>query len=124
MARKHRLPEGSGPRLRRGLPRGGIGFLGLAVGAVAVALAFLGRPPWPLLGSAIAAPICLWFGLGLRADGDRGEVTEAVTWETKGKGDWLYEKPHAVTEFRISSAIFLMAVTALAVAIYRLYDPR
>lgn len=114
---------GSGPRLRRGLPRGGIGYLGVALGIGAVAVALRGRHPWPIVASFIAAPLCSWFGLGLRADGDDGEVTEQVTFEGRRRHDWLDTQDHEVSEFRVSTAIILMGVVGCVIALYRLRYP-
>jgi hypothetical protein len=111
-----------GLRLRRGLPRGGIGYLGIPLGVGAIVAAIKASPPMPVVVAMISLPICLWLGLGLRADGDAGEATDKVTWESPPRYWWLFDD-NWVDEFRISSALILAGVASLVIALYRLYRP-
>jgi hypothetical protein len=72
----------------------------------------------------LSMPVCLWLGLGLRADGKAGEATDRVTWESPPRSwDWFFFDENWVDEFRISSAVILASLTSLVIALYRLYRP-
>jgi hypothetical protein len=109
---------------RGGLPRGGIGYLGIPLGIGAIVAAIKAQPPAPITVAILSLPICFWLGLGLRADGDAGEATDQVTWETPRRSwDWFFFDDNWVDEFRISSAVILASLTSLGIALYRLYRP-
>ena len=108
-------------RFRSGLPRGGIGYIGLGVGAGSICFARYGPNPASILVAALAVPLCLWLGLGLRVDGEDGEVADGVTWESRGRYDWFGLKDHLVSEFRLSSAVIALGLVGLAVALWQKY---
>ena len=108
-------------RFRNGLPRGGIGYLGVDVAAGAVFFASYGPDRASILVAAIALPPCLWLGLGLRADGEEGEVTDQVTWESSKRNDVFDLKDHDVSEFRLSSAVILAGLVGITIALWRRY---
>jgi hypothetical protein len=113
-----------GLRFRGGLPRGGIGYLGIPLGIGAIVAALKAQPPAPIAVALFSLPTCLWLGLGLRADGDEGESTDQVTWESPPRSwSWFVFDDNWVDEFRISSAVILASLTSLGIALYRLYRP-
>jgi hypothetical protein len=111
-----------GLRFRGGLPRGGIGYLGIPLGFGAIVAAIKTQPPSPMTVAVLSLPICLWLGLGLRADGDAGEATDRVTCETPPRF-WFWFEDNWVDEFRISSGVILASLTSLVITLYRLYRP-
>ncbi|HZY87785.1 MAG TPA: hypothetical protein VFE78_23315 [Gemmataceae bacterium] len=62
-----------GPRLQKGLPRGGLGQFGWAPALGTPAAAFFLRPDLVALAGVLAFPLCVWCALGLRQDEWAGE---------------------------------------------------
>jgi hypothetical protein len=105
------------PRLRHGLPRGGVGYLGIPVGIAAVIGAWRFDGSYTLATATIAAPLCLWLGLGLRADGQCGEAADEVVSESPRRYDWLRVEDNVCTVFRLSTCIILLGLTSLTLAL-------
>lgn len=108
------------PLFRNGLPRRGIGYLGIPVGGFAFVAALRLAPPWPLVAGLVALPLCVWLGLGLRADGEDGGATDRLVWESRKRYDWFGVDDNAVTELRLSTGIFLLGAGSLIAALWRL----
>jgi len=107
------------PRIRCGLPRGGIGYLGLPIGAAALLLAWRSSGASPLVIASLSIPLCLWLGLGLIADGRVGEMADEVIWESARRNDLLRVEDNIVTRFRLSTWIILLGLASLIVALWR-----
>ena len=106
------------PRLRRGLPRGGLGYLGLALCAVVFVVSAIvgGLPSIALAWSA--APLCLWLSLGLRADDRDDENIDLIVDERSRRGGplrWLLGDS-LPSVYRISTEIVVLAVINIVVA--------
>lgn len=65
-----------GLRVRKGLPRGGLGRVGWLPCLGALATAFLVRADVASLVGVLALPLCVWCALGLRKDDRVGEVSD------------------------------------------------
>jgi hypothetical protein len=111
------------PRIIRGLPRGGIGYLGVPVGVTALLVAWRSSSTPAPVTAALSAPLCLWWGSGLRADGRSGEAADEVTWESPRRHDWFRVGENDVARFRVSTCIILLGLASLIIALVRLIDP-
>jgi hypothetical protein len=108
-----------GLRIQRGLPRGGIGYLGIPLGIAAVVAAIKLDPSLALSIAGLAVPLCFWLGLGLRLDGDCDEVTDHVISESRRHFDYLGIEDRIVSVFRISTDVILLGLASLAVSLWR-----
>ncbi len=93
-----------GLRVRKGLPRGGLGRVGWLPCLAALATAFLVRADVAAVVGALALPLCVWCALGLRRDDQAGEVSDyyiddhAVEWGELLWGNIVYkERRHSNT---------------------------
>lgn len=108
-----------GPRFRKGLPRGGLGRLGWIPSLGSLAVAWFVRPDLATLAGLLAVPVCVWCGLGLRADEAAGEVSDhyldedSFDWKEMLSGNF----EHPVR--RSSNAMIALAVLACAIALCR-----
>src|SRR5262245_24767545 len=106
-----------GLRLKQGLPRGGLGRLGWIPSLGSFAAACLVRADLAALVGLLAAPVCVWCALGLRADEAAGEVSdhyvddESLDWKDLLSGNF----EHPVR--RHSNAMIALCVLACAVAL-------
>src|SRR5262249_3102862 len=107
-------------RLEHGLPRGGIGYLGLLLSPASALAAYHLDGLMPLVFACLVCPICLWLGLGLRADGLSGELADETIIEEPHKFDVLRLRDNVVTIFRCSTAIILIGFAAPIIAALRL----
>ena len=109
------------PRIQHGLPRGGMGYLGLPLGLVSSLSA------WWLDGVAPPVIACLacpaWLGLGLRADGLGGEAADEVIWESPRRYDWFRVHDNVRMVFRLSNCTILLGLGGLIISIWRLTHP-
>jgi hypothetical protein len=71
MAKKKR-----GIRLKKGLPRGGLGLLGYLFAGASLMMAFYVRSEFAVWLCLLMLPVCIWCALGLRKDDDAGEVSD------------------------------------------------
>ena len=106
-------------RIQSGLPRGGIGYVGVPLGLAALLGAYKLEPPFALWVSGLALPICFWLGVGLRIDGDCGAVTDKVIMESRRRFDAFGLSDNDVSIFRISTAVILLGLASLSLAICR-----
>jgi hypothetical protein len=108
-----------GPRLRKGLPRGGLGWLGWLPALGALACAVLTRADVATLVSFLAVPVCVWCALGLRKDDQAGEIcdfgVDEESWDWKELLSGNFEHPVR----RQSNGMIFLAVLAFAVACCR-----
>jgi hypothetical protein len=113
MERKH------GPRLKHGLPRGGVGRLGWVAALGSLALACFVRADVASIVGVLAFPVSVWCALGLRADDASGEVSdhyvdeESFDWKEMLSGDFV----HPVR--RASNWMIGIGMLALAIALCR-----
>jgi hypothetical protein len=70
------LARRRGPRLKKGLPRGGLGLLGFLPALGSVALSLLARADLAVPGCLPAVALTAWCALGLRKDDAAGEVSD------------------------------------------------
>ena len=76
-------------------------------------------PAVALIVAALALPLCLWLGWGLRLDGDCDEVTDQVIIESRRRYDFLGVKENLISVFRLSTGVIFLGLASLAVAIWR-----
>jgi hypothetical protein len=109
------------PRLERGLPRGGLGYLGFLIGVAALIAAAWLDGPAAILAAGLAAPLCLWMGLGLRSDSRHGEAIDHVVFEGDYRRGAGYDRRagYRRSEHRLSNEMILLGVASLAVAVWR-----
>src|SRR5262245_12700165 len=67
------------PRLKNGLPRGGLGWAGWVAALGSLAAALLLRADVAIGATLLALPVCVWCMLGLRRDAAAGEVVDPDT---------------------------------------------
>jgi hypothetical protein len=106
-------------RIQSGLPRGGIGYAGVPLGVAALIVASKFGPTDALSVAALAVPLCLWLGMGLRLDGDDDEMTDQVIIESRQRYDFLGVKENWISIFRLSTGVILLGLASLVVAIWR-----
>jgi hypothetical protein len=108
-----------GPRLKRGLPRGGLGRLGWLPALGSVAAALLLRADLAVLACLLAVPVCAWCAAGLRKDDSAGEVEdhyvdeESLDWKELLFGN--FEHPLR----RRSNGMIVLGVLACVIAGFR-----
>ena len=106
------------PRIERGLPHGGLGYVGLAVcGGVFMFTRFCGgtesiRVAWA------AVPLCVWLAIGLRIDDQNDESIDVVIEEVRPRllGRKWIEGETRVLVWRISTGIVLLAALNVMLA--------
>jgi hypothetical protein len=108
------------PRLQHGLPRGGMGYLGLPLGLVSSLSAWRFDGVAPLVLAGLACPACLWLGLGLRSDGLCGEAADEIVWESPRRYDWFRLYDNVCLIFRLSNCTILLGLAGLLIAVWRL----
>ena len=109
-----------GVRISDGLPRGGLGYIGLVPAAVSIVCGLYLAIPFACLLSVCCAAMCLWLGWGLRQDGEAGEKLDIVV--VPRKEDWIEtEWSGRDLIFRVSTVIMVGGVTGLAISLARLF---
>ena len=109
-----------GIRIKKGLPRGGLGHAGSLVGLASLAVALFVRADVAVTVCVLLLPVCIWCGLGLRKDASAGEISdewiddESLDWRELLSGN--FESPVR----RHSTGIVVLASAALVIAVCRL----
>jgi hypothetical protein len=108
-----------GPRLRKGLPRGGLGWLGWLPALTALGCACLTRADVATVVSFLVVPVCVWCALGLRRDDQMGEISDFCvdeeSWDLKELLSGNFEHPVR----RGSNGMIFLAVVACGIACCR-----
>jgi hypothetical protein len=108
-----------GPRLKNGLPRGGLGWIGWVPALASLAVALLVRVDVALGATLLALPVCVWCMVGLRRDAAAGEVMDhyvdddSFNWAEMLSGNF----EHPVR--RQSHGLLLFGLLGCAVALAR-----
>lgn len=71
------------PRIRKWLPRGGLGLIGYGISAGAFVCALLIQAWIALLVAGFSLPLCIWCAVGLRRD----EAAEEIADQYVARGD-------------------------------------
>ncbi len=109
-----------GVRISDGLPRGGLGYIGLVPAAVSIVCGLYLAIPFACVLSVCCAAMCLWLGWGLRQDGEAGEKIDIV--DIHNREGWLETKwSYQDSIFRVSTVIMVGGVTGLAISLARLF---
>ncbi len=108
-----------GLRFVNGLPRGGLGHLGIVPAVGSVVLSLFVRAELAVLLCLAALPICIWSALGLRRDDAAGEVLDHYEdgHSYSLSGLLFGELEHPVR--RRSNGIIALAVLGLGIAACR-----
>ena len=77
----------------------------------------VGDHAYVLAAAGVAAPLCVWLGLGLRADGEAGEVADLLIQERPRFGDWLGVENNLISVSRVSTFVIVLGLSSLVVAI-------
>jgi hypothetical protein len=109
-----------GPRLKKGLPRGGLGLIGFVPALLSLGLALFVRADVAALVCVLLVGACVWCALGLRKDDASGEVAdgyvdeESFSFRELLAGNW--EHPLR----RRSNGILACGALGLGIALCRL----
>ena len=99
------------PRIEKFLPRGGLGYLGLAVCAAVFAVTRLRGGSEAVVTAWAAVPICLWLALGLRVDDRHDESIDVLVEEARPRSlgrKWIEGENHVLV-WRISTGIVVLS---------------
>ena len=99
------------PRIERGLPRGGLGYLGLAVCAGVFAFTRFHGGAESIVTAWAAVPFCVWLAIGLHVDDRLDESIDVVIEEARPRmigRRWIEGENHVIF-WRISTAIVLLS---------------
>jgi hypothetical protein len=99
------------PRIERGLPRGGLGYLGLAVCAGVFAFTRIRGGAESIVTAWAAVPFCVWLAIGLRIDDRHDESIDVVIEEARPRligRKWIEGENHVIF-WRISTVIVLLS---------------
>src|SRR3954454_23653462 len=99
------------PRIEKGLPRGGLGYLGLAVCICVFAVTRFRGGTESVVVAWAAVPVCVWLAIGLRIDDRYDESIDVVIEEARPRiiGRKWIEGENKVFFWRISTAIVLLS---------------
>ena len=112
------------PRIEKRLPRGRLGYLGIATGIGALISSVTVNTRLALLFCTLAAILSVWLAIGLRADYRAGEaVDELVFDEDQTLTEWVLGDTRT-TVWRISSMVVVAALVAVAIVFARLLRER
>jgi hypothetical protein len=75
--------------------------------------------PYSLAVASVAAPLCLWLGLGLRADGRSDEAIDEVLMEGPRRFDWMRVGDNVVSVFHVSTCVIALGAASLIVALWQ-----
>jgi hypothetical protein len=123
------------PRVEHGLPRGGLGYLGLPICAVFLLLQMksmvppphdprrrslpVDPPPVAVVWSVV--PVGIWLALGLRADDHDDESIDTVIEEERRWPWYLTSEETIVKVWRISTLTIALGAADLAIAAWRVW---
>jgi hypothetical protein len=106
-----------GPRIARGLPRGGVGYGCIPVAIGALLVGCLGRGPVAVVVRCLALPLCIWLGLGLHRDDRFGEAIDILVMDSDDKGFWGTGSSGEL--WRLSSLSILACAVSIVIAALR-----
>lgn len=97
------------PRIEKGLPRGGLGYLGLAICGCVFAFTRLHDGSESVVVAWAAVPLCVWLAIGLHIDDRHDESIDVLIEEARPRiiGRKWIEGENQVLVWRISTVILL-----------------
>ena len=112
------------PRIEKWLPRGRLGYTGIATAGATLVVSLLCEPKWALLICVVGAIVSFWFAVGLRFDHDADEAIDIVVMsESRGSRGFFRQVlcDAEYTSSRISSQFVLFALIGVAISVYRFF---
>src|SRR4051812_6239779 len=109
------------PRIERGLPRGGLGYLGLVVCAGVFAFTRIRGGAESIATAWAAVPFCVWLAIGLRVDDRLDESIDVVIEEARPRligRKWIEGENHVIF-WRISTVIVVLSALNVWFAYHR-----
>ena len=110
------------PRIEKWLPRGRLGYTGIATAGATLVVSWLCAPKWALLICVAGAIVPFWFAVGLRFDYNADEADDTIVHRGTSErlGGWLLDE-ETTTTFHISSMFVLVALIGVAISGYRFF---